>query len=58
MRLFRDYLRSHPGDAQRYEALKRALAEKFRDNRAAYTKSKAECIQSVLRKAQEQQALD
>ena len=51
MLLFREYLRSHPGDARRYEELKRALAEKFRDNRAAYTKGKAEFVQAVLVKA-------
>lgn len=50
MLLFRDYLRSHPGDAQRYEALKRALAEKFRDNRSAYTNGKANFVQAVLAK--------
>lgn len=49
--LFRDYLRSQPGDARRYEELKHALAGKFRDNRAAYTKGKAEFIQAVLAKA-------
>ncbi len=47
---FRDYLRSHPGDAQRYEALKRALAEQFRDNRAAYSKGKTQFVQAVLAK--------
>ena len=51
MLLFREYLRSHPGDARRYEELKRALAEKFRDNRAAYTNGKAEFVQAVLVKA-------
>ena len=51
MLLFRDYLRSHPGDARRYEELKRALAEKFRDNRSAYTNGKADFVQAVLAKA-------
>ncbi len=51
MLLFRDYLRSHPGDARRYEELKRALAEKFRDSRAAYTNGKADFVQAVLVKA-------
>ena len=48
---FRDYLRSHPGDVRRYEDLKRALAEKFKDNRQAYTRGKADFIQNVLEKA-------
>lgn len=51
MLLFRDYLRSHPGDARRYEELKRALAEKFRDNRSAYTNGKANFVRTVLAKA-------
>ncbi len=51
---FRDYLRSHPGDAQRYEALKRALAEQFRDNRAAYSKGKTQFVQAILEKARQQ----
>ena len=51
MILFRDYLRSHPGDAQRYEALKRALAVKFQDNRKAYTNGKARFVQATLAKA-------
>ena len=48
MLLFRDYLRSHPGDVRRYEDLKRVLAEKFKDNRRAYTKGKADYIQAIL----------
>ncbi len=52
MLAFRNYLRSHPGDARRYEELKRALAEKFRDNRSAYTNGKAKFVQAVLAKAQ------
>ncbi len=51
MLLFRDRLRSHPGDARRYEELKRALAAKFRDNRSAYTNGKADFVQAVLAKA-------
>ena len=51
MLAFRDYLRSHPGDARRYEELKRALAVKFRDNRSAYTNGKAEFVRAVLWKA-------
>jgi GrpB-like predicted nucleotidyltransferase (UPF0157 family) len=46
---FRDYLRNHPEDAQRYEALKRDLAEKFAVDREAYTQSKTGFIQGVLR---------
>ena len=54
MLTFRDYLRSHPGDAQRYEALKRALSVKYRDNRRAYTNGKAGFVQAILEKARQQ----
>ena len=49
--LFRDYLRTHPEDAQRYAALKYTLAEKFREDREAYTEAKGPFIWEVLRKA-------
>lgn len=48
---FRDYLRANPDEARRYEALKRELALRFRDNRQAYTDGKADFIQAVLEKA-------
>ena len=51
MLTFRDYLRSHPGDARRYEALKRELSVKYRDNRRAYTNGKADFVQAILEKA-------
>lgn len=47
---FRDFLRAHPDEARRYEILKRDLADRFRDNRAAYTDGKAEYILTVLGK--------
>ncbi len=46
--LFRDFLRAHPDAAQQYEALKRELAVKFRDDRERYTDSKAPLIQQML----------
>lgn len=49
--LFRDYLRSHPLEAQRYEALKRDLAKRFHSDRESYTNGKSEYIQSVMEKA-------
>jgi GrpB-like predicted nucleotidyltransferase (UPF0157 family) len=51
--LFRDYLRAHPGQAKRYEALKRSLAERFGNNRSAYQNGKAEMISELTRLAQE-----
>ena len=58
MLAFRDYLRSHPGNARRYEELKRTLAVKFRDNRSAYTNGKADFVQAVLAKARNQKFQD
>jgi GrpB-like predicted nucleotidyltransferase (UPF0157 family) len=48
---FRDYLRSHPEDTKRYSALKKSLAEKFRDDREAYTEAKTAFIEAILRQA-------
>ncbi len=50
---FRDYLRAHADEAQRYEALKRDLAVQYGQNRKAYSEGKTACIQAVLAKAQE-----
>jgi GrpB-like predicted nucleotidyltransferase (UPF0157 family) len=53
--LFRDYLRSHPEEAQRYEALKRDLAKRFHTDRESYTNGKSEYIESVMEKARREQ---
>jgi GrpB-like predicted nucleotidyltransferase (UPF0157 family) len=55
--LFRDYLRANLDEAQRYEALKRDLAERFRADRQAYTNGKSEYIQAVMEKACHEQTL-
>ena len=49
--LFRDYLRANPSAASKYAKLKRALAEKFRDDRGAYTEAKNDFIKSIEAKA-------
>ncbi len=49
--LFRDYLRAHSDVAQEYATLKRMLAEKFRDDREAYTAAKNDFIKSIVSKA-------
>jgi GrpB-like predicted nucleotidyltransferase (UPF0157 family) len=46
---FRDLLRSDAALAQDYVELKRELAERFRDDRNAYTEGKTEFIESALR---------
>ena len=45
--LFRDYLRASPAAAQKYEKLKRALAEKFGNDRESYTQAKSGFIKSI-----------
>lgn len=47
---FRDYLREHRDEAQRYGALKRDLAAKHREDRDAYSRGKTAYIQAVLEK--------
>lgn len=48
---FRDYLIAHPGDAQRYGALKRELAEKHPQSTDAYMDGKHGFIQEMDRRA-------
>ena len=47
----RNYLNSHPEDANRYSDLKRSLGEKYADDRNAYTAMKEDFIDSILYKA-------
>lgn len=49
--LFRDYLIAYPLEATRYETLKRELADRYANDRSAYTASKASYIESVIEKA-------
>ena len=50
----RDYLRVHQDEAQRYETLKRGIAECFRTDRLVYSDAKTEYVAGVLRKVGEQ----
>jgi GrpB-like predicted nucleotidyltransferase (UPF0157 family) len=45
---FRDRLRAEPGIAAEYAALKHHLADRFRNDRAAYTDAKAEFVRAAL----------
>jgi GrpB-like predicted nucleotidyltransferase (UPF0157 family) len=54
--LFRDYLRAHAETALEYYELKRALAERFRFDRGAYTDAKTSFIEAVVARAAEKQA--
>jgi GrpB-like predicted nucleotidyltransferase (UPF0157 family) len=48
---FRDYLRTHPEDANAYATLKRQLAETFASDRDAYTQAKGLFVAEILRRA-------
>lgn len=52
--IFRDYLRSHPDIAKKYNKLKRELSKKYSENRELYTRSKEPFIELVLDKAREE----
>jgi GrpB-like predicted nucleotidyltransferase (UPF0157 family) len=45
---FRDYLRQHPDVANDYAALKRSLAEAYRDDRLGYADAKSKFVTGVL----------
>ena len=47
----RDYLRSHPDEAARYAALKRAVAERNPEDRLAYIEGKAAYMTELERRA-------
>jgi GrpB-like predicted nucleotidyltransferase (UPF0157 family) len=49
--LFRNYLRCHPDEAQRYAALKRSLAAQHSHDREAYTEAKSDYVDAVMAKA-------
>jgi GrpB-like predicted nucleotidyltransferase (UPF0157 family) len=48
---FRDYLSEFPEEARRYAELKQLLAEKYPNDRMAYTLGKAEYVISITEKA-------
>ena len=48
---FRDYLRAHPEEAQRYAALKRELAARFGVDREGYTNAKAAFVGEIESRA-------
>ncbi|NGZ77669.1 GrpB family protein [Saccharibacillus alkalitolerans] len=45
---FRDLMRRRPNAVERYGKLKRELAERYNNDREAYTRAKSEFIESVL----------
>lgn len=48
---FRDYLRSHPADADAYSRLKRKLAAECGADRDAYTRGKGTFVEEILSRA-------
>jgi GrpB-like predicted nucleotidyltransferase (UPF0157 family) len=51
--LFRDYLRSDPGAAERYAAVKQELAQPLRHDRYAYVAAKTPRIWELIQRADE-----
>lgn len=49
--LFRDYLENHPDAAKEYAALKQALADRFPNDRRAYTDGKEQFVRSIVKLA-------
>ncbi len=49
--LFREYLRVHPEDAQRYAAVKRRLARECGSDRHGYTEAKVPYVWELIRRA-------
>jgi GrpB-like predicted nucleotidyltransferase (UPF0157 family) len=48
---FRDHLRGHPDEAERYGRLKRDLAQRHRSDREAYTRAKDSYVLAVVEMA-------
>ena len=49
--LFRDYLRAHPEELRRCELLKRHLADRYPEDREAYSEVKTAYHEGVVGKA-------
>jgi len=47
---FRDHMRAHPEEAQRYAALKRELARRHAADREAYTAAKTDYVEALYRR--------
>lgn len=45
---FRDYLNKHPEEAMKYDSIKRQLAQRFPNDRYAYSDGKREFIENVI----------
>jgi GrpB-like predicted nucleotidyltransferase (UPF0157 family)/SAM-dependent methyltransferase len=56
--LFRDHLRTHPGDAARYARAKRQAARDHRHDVIGYMEAKHEVVRDILRRARREAGLD
>jgi GrpB-like predicted nucleotidyltransferase (UPF0157 family) len=53
--LFRDYLRRHADEAERYHRLKLDLASRYRHDREAYTSARDAFVEAIVRLARDTQ---
>lgn len=51
---FRDYLRAHPEEVERYESLKQKLAKLYPNDRREYTKAKKDFFERIFEKARDE----
>jgi len=56
--LFRDWLRTHPEDAQKYYLLKKELADRFGRDREGFTDAKTPFIEAIVASARSAQESD
>jgi GrpB-like predicted nucleotidyltransferase (UPF0157 family) len=49
--LFRDYLRTHDNEREKYATLKRKLAARYENDREKYTEAKSDFIKGIIQKA-------
>lgn len=54
--IFRDYLRAHSEAAQEYARLKYELAEKYRNDRDRYSRSKSDFVERIVLEARNEHA--
>lgn len=52
--LFRDFINDHSNYREKYCSLKMELADKYKDDRATYTKEKTEFIVDVIQLAKQE----
>ncbi|MBP3976877.1 GrpB family protein [Microbacterium sp. BLY] len=57
-RLLRDWLRTHPDDAERYERVKREAARAASERQISYNAAKTAVIQEIVDKAREARGLE